>query len=291
MRLDEALSRFEVQLRADGRSPHTIGQYRRAIGLLGRWLAAAGHGTALDAITPEVLAAFLVSPEVRTSARGGAKAAISVNATRTGLRVFFGWVHEAGYSASNPARLIRRGLCAPPPPRALSQAEVDRLLQALDAASGCSARRDRVLVRLLLATGVRLGSAIALDAEDVDLALGQLTLRSVKGDRVERIPLGREIRDHLAGYLALRPRRGPLFRNPRGERLSKRQAQRQITRWLDRVGIENGTPHSLRHSFATGLLARTGDLFLVKQALRHRSIASTTVYLSIDDDRLRQALQ
>jgi integrase/recombinase XerC len=289
MQISEALERFVVQLRADGRSDHTIGQYRRAIGTLERWLAQERIGRDLASVSPEVLARFLVSPDVRLSARGDAKKTISVNATRTSLRVFFGWVHEAGYTTSNPARLVRRAICSPPPPKALSDAEVERVLGILAAARGPISRRDHLLVHLLVATGIRIGSALAIDVDDVDLDRGELRLRTVKGDREERVFLGSAIRTHLAGYLAGAPESGPLFRGPRGERLSKRQAQKRVTVWLEWTGVENSV-HGLRHAFACRLLRKTGDLFLVSRALRHRSIASTAVYLSIEDEQLREAV-
>jgi integrase/recombinase XerC len=289
MLITEALERFETQLRADGRSEHTIGQYGRAIGTLERWLAQERIERDLASVSPEALARFLVSPDVRLRARGGAKKTISVNAVRTSLRVFFGWVHEAGYLPANPARLVRRAICSPPPPKALTDAEVERVLGILAAARGPVSRRDHLLVHLLVATGIRIGSALALDVDDVDLDRGELRLRTVKGDREERVFLGAAIREHLDRYLDGAPESGPLFRGPRGESLSQRQAQKRVTHWLARAGV-SGSPHGLRHSYATRLLRKTGDLFLVSRALRHRSIASTVVYLSVEDERLRTAM-
>jgi integrase/recombinase XerC len=303
MHLQDALARFALQLEADGRSAHTIGQYRRAIGLLARWLERERLPTDLDGLTPELLARFLISPDVRTSRGGTPKATVTVNATRTSLRVFFAHAHEAGHARSNPARLVRRAICSPPPPKALSDAEVERLLRVLEQASnslegalGLAARRDRTLIRLLLGTGIRIGSAMALDTTDVDLAAGTLRLRETKRDRPERVFLSKDAAAALAELLATLPASGgsgrahALFTGPQGQRLAKRHAQRRITLWLDRAGLGEGTPHSLRHTFATRLLRRTGDLFLVKTAMRHASIASTAVYLSVSDERLRAAV-
>ena len=304
MHLQDALARFALQLEADGRSAHTIGQYRRAIGLLTRWLERERLPTDLDALTPELLARFLVSPDVRTNAHGAPKATVTVNATRTSLRVFFAHAHEAGHARSNPARLVRRAICSPPPPKALSDAEVERLLRVLEQASnslggalGLAARRDRTLIRLLLGTGIRIGSAMALDTTDVDLAAGTLRLRETKRDRPERVFISKDAAAALAELISTLPSGGSgsgrahaLFTGPQGQRLAKRHAQRRITLWLDRAGLGEGTPHSLRHTFATRLLRRTGDLFLVKTAMRHASIASTAVYLSVSDERLRAAV-
>jgi integrase/recombinase XerC len=288
MRLYDALDAFVLQLRADGRSPHTIANYQRHVAALDQWLAAHGRSADLDAITPALLAEYLADDDVRRNVHGGVRSTSTVNAVRTSLRVVFGWLHDAGHTRANPARLIRRAICSPPPPRALSDAQVDALLGALDSARGETARRDGVLIRMLLATGIRLGSALALDVEDLDFATGAVTLRRVKRDRVERIFLGREIRERLEAFVTRR--RGPLFRGPQGERLVDRHARRRICDWLDRIGAHDATVHSLRHTFATRLLRATGDLFLVKRALLHRSIASTVVYVSVSDERLRAAM-
>jgi site-specific recombinase XerD len=290
MRLQDATDRLVDQLRADGRSPHTVGSYQRHLAALARWLAREARSDELAEILPETLAAFLNAPEARQSVHGGPKRTSSANAVRTSLRVAFGWFHQAGLVAANPARLVRRAICSPPPPRALSDQAVERLMDALVVAQGLVARRDHLLVDLILATGVRLGSALAIDVGDIDIVGSQLRLRRVKGDRVERVFLSRDLRDHLIGYLAGKPGSGPLFRGPRGERLTQRQARRRIKLWMARAGIDDGTPHGLRHTMATRLLRRTGDLFLVKAALLHRSITSTQIYLSVEDDRLRAAM-
>jgi integrase len=130
----------------------------------------------------------------------------------------------------------------------------------LQAAREPAARRDHLLIALMLATGIRVGSALALDVEDVDLGAGELSLRKAKGDS-ERVYLARDVRSHLAEYLEHAPKTGPLLRGPSGERLSVRQAQKRISAALERAAIRNATPHSLRHSFAARLLDRTGDLF------------------------------
>src|SRR5688572_23710155 len=102
MRLQDALDRFVVQLQADGRSQHTIAQYRRHIALLGRWLEAAGHSDDVDELSHELLAQFLIAPDARTSQRGGTKKATSMNALRSSMRAFFHYVHEAGWARQNP---------------------------------------------------------------------------------------------------------------------------------------------------------------------------------------------
>ncbi|MCH7988550.1 MAG: tyrosine-type recombinase/integrase, partial [Planctomycetes bacterium] len=122
-------------------------------------------------------------------------------------------------------------------PRALRPAEEERLLEALRAADGAEADRDRVLIELMLATGVRLSSALALAVEDVDLERGTLLLREVKGGRQERVILGAQARQLLRDFLADRTS-GPVFRAKAGTRITARHAQRRFRHWREQAGIQ-----------------------------------------------------
>lgn len=290
MDIRHALDRFLLQLQADGRSPHTLGQYRRHILLLAQWLDRAGHSGAVGDITDEHLARFLASDAVRMTAAGTPRRASSANALRGSLKGFFGFLVRAEILVRDPSRLIRRALTAPAPPRAIRKAEEERLLAVLREAQGPEAERDRVLVELMLRTGVRLSSALALGAEDVDLDEGVLLLRRAKGGRCERVLLGDGIRDTLREYLVGRTS-GPVFPCRAGRRISARHAQRRIRLWREAAGIsESVTAHSFRHAFGQRLYDRTHDLLLVKAALGHRSVASTLTYARVAEGALRLAL-
>jgi site-specific recombinase XerC len=141
------------------------------------------------------------------------------------------------------------------------------------------------------ATGIRVGAAVALDVEDVDLEAGEVLLRETKGNAPTRVILGRRIQEHLRRYFGDRSH-GPLFQGHGGRRITARHTARRLGQWLAKAGIRMpASPHVLRHSFATSLYRRSGgDLLLVKEALRHRSITSTLVYARADEDRLRKAL-
>ena len=290
MQLEDALGRYLTQLRANGRSEHTVLQAQRHLRLLAAWLEEERRSAELDAIDEDVVAEFLTSETACRSARGGAKKPGTLNSLRSSLKTFFGAAARAEWVARNPARFIKRAICSPPPPRSLTAREEERLRSTLAAAESDEGRRDRILVELMLATGVRLSSALALDVEDVDLDEGALLLRKVKGGRAERVFLGPESRDLLREYLGELPT-GPVFTRRDGRRISVRQAQRRFRGWRERAGVQKSvTPHSLRHSFAMDLYRRCGDVLLVKRALGHRSISSTLVYAHVGEERLRAAL-
>lgn len=285
--LQAALQAFLLQLRADGRSEHTVGQYRRHGNALVAWLAATGAGTDVADLTPTVLATFFASDAARSSCRGGPKKATSTNAMRTSVRCFASHLHLSGLVAQNPARMLRRARCTAAAPRALHADEQERLLAVLAAATGVEAERDRMLVRVLLGTGARLGSALALDFADIDFEHGELTMRSMKNDKPAVVMLPKALGEELRRFVT--DRTGPLFL-ANGTRISTRHAQRRLAGWLAKAKITGKSAHSLRHSFATDLLARTGDLHLVQAALNHASIVSTTIYTTVDRKKLRAAV-
>ncbi len=291
MKIEEALAKFQTQLEADGRSIHTRKQYGRHVRLLARWARdVGGCGDELEKLGHEDVARFLSAPVATGRLRGGQKLATSANCLRSSLKGFFSYLHRAGFITHDPGRLIRRALCSPPPPKALSDDEQKRLLDVLAKATGPEAERDHALFHLMLASGIRLTSALEVDREDVDLDKSEIRLRHTKGDRPDVVFLGKAIVEHLGRYLAGRGA-SALFTGRDGERVTSRHVQRRLGQWLKAAGItRKASPHSLRHTFATKLYAKTSDILLVKEALRHRSIASTLIYARASEERLRQVI-
>jgi len=287
MRLDHAVDAFQRQLEADGRSAATRAQYARQLGLLQQVLGAERELASLDA---EDVVRVLTDPRVQLRHDGARKRPTSVNVFRSSLRAFFAYATRAGLCAQDPARLVRRARCAPGPPRTLAPELVAKLLAKVAAAIGPIARRDHAILHLLAASGIRVGSLVALDVADFDAASASLCLRHAKGSSPQSLPISRELCAHLVEFTR-GLEHGPLFADASGRRLSVRQVQRRLNYWLWRAGIaSNASPHMLRHTYAQRLYELTGDLLLVQSALGHRSIASTTVYARSDQRRLRAAI-
>ncbi|MBK9386445.1 MAG: tyrosine-type recombinase/integrase [Planctomycetes bacterium] len=277
MQLSEALAAFVLQLQADGRSVHTIKQYARHLRLLGSWLDANGIEPELDQITTGVVARFLTSDAARRTADGAAKLATTANALRTSVRVFFQHCELAGLVRRSPGMLVRRARCGEPPPRALSDAEVERLLAV--AAKGEA--RDELLVRLLLGTGLRLGEALALEVADIDLRRGEISVRRAKGDRRRTAFIPAELVPRLAEWI--RDREGRLFP------ISGRHAQRVIERMAREAGV-TASAHCLRHSMAMRVYRASGDIEVVRAALGHASIGTTQRYARAEESAVRRAV-
>jgi len=290
MKIQEALEKFIIQLKANGRSFHTINQYERHVSLFGHWMVKVERSAIIKSISHKDVASFLVSSMARTRRYGGVKKAVSMNALRSSLKGFFQYLHKAGLITQDPTRLTRRAICGTPPPRTLSDADRKRLFDLLEKGLGFETKRDNALFKLMIETGIRLGSAIALDVEDVDLDNNEIWLNSTKGDRPEKAFIPPSIHTFLFDLIAM-VKSGPLFTARNGKRLSIRHIQRRFRIWQERAGIKRmASPHILRHTFASRLYQRSGDIFLVKQALKHRSITSTLIYAHADESRLKQIL-
>ncbi|MFN8179299.1 MAG: tyrosine-type recombinase/integrase [bacterium] len=288
MTLTTATRRFLTQLEADGKSPLTISVYRRELARFARWL---GATTDVRRVRPDAIARYLTDPALLVTPSGTKRNARTMNRTRTVLRLLFGYLAVAGTLRHDPSRLLRNARTDRPLPSPMTEAEERRFVHALDRNLGCrEGRRDQALFTLLLRSGMRLAAALALDVADLDLRTG--TARSVgKHAHVQDIVLPRDVVRVLRAHLrdaAISD--GPVFRSSRG-RLSSRQAQYRFHALLATAGIERPlTVHSLRHTFATRLRERTGDLRIVQAALGHRHLATTEVYAHASDADVRRAL-
>lgn len=289
MNLHEAIASYRLTLDASGRSTHTLLQIDRHLRRFREWL-----GDPIDrditTIGAEFVARFFTSDAARLSARGGVKRPTSMNALRSSIRSFFGFLHDAGHVAANPARLLRRARCSDPPPRGIPVVDEERLLRVIDLEPEPAARRDAALVRLLSRTGLRISSALAILVEDVDAATGEIEIRESKGGKRDRIPVSTATVRMLLDLASDRAS-GPIFVGKAGKAIDRRHFARRLGDWARKAGIEKRVhPHAFRHGLAMRLLDATDDLRLVQQALRHRSIASTTRYAEVAGSKVRTAL-
>lgn len=285
MRVSQALAEYTLQLQADGRSPHTVKQASRHVRLFARW----AQDPPLVEVDHQMVARFLASDLIRERAGGGARKASSANAIRSSVRGFCAFVHSAGYAPTNAARLVRRARTRVPSPKALSEPDAAKLVTALMAASAPIDTRDRALFVTMLRCGLRLGSTLGLDVEDVNFESGELVLRSLKGGGEAAVVLPDDaaamLRDHIGARSS-----GPVFLSSHGTRIGARHVRRRLAQWSTRAAIPSTHPHALRHAFAMRLYTRTQDVVLVAAALTHRNITSSQVYVHADRDAVRRAI-
>lgn len=286
MKIEDLVRSYQQQLRADGRSECTVGQCVRHGMLMGRFFGE----REVEAIDHTDVARFLTSAMAMRTRDGRPKKATSVNALRSSVRTIFAFAHAAGYVTANPARLVRRARCSPPPPRALSDVDRERLVAELAKATTWTERRDRALFMTLLLGGLRIGSAIGAHVEDIDLNAGELRLRRLKGGAEDVVLLAPALVEHLRAWVGER-HEGPLFPTQDGRALGCRQAHRRLQIVARQAGITRTvSPHVLRHSFAMAVYHRSGDILVTSRALCHHSTASTAVYARASVERVRAAI-
>lgn len=210
------------------------------------------------------------------------------------VRGFYRFLVLDGHLVSNPAEDLRAPRSWPALPRFLSLEEVDRLLDQPDV-STASGIRDRALLELLYATGMRVTELVTLRPEAVNLRAGYLTCLG-KGNKERVVPIGRAAADWLARYLEsgrpalLKDRDSEyLFVNARGgPSLSRVGFWKIIKKYGRQAGVNRElSPHVIRHSFATHLLDRGADLRVIQTLLGHADLSTTQIYTHILEARLK----
>jgi integrase/recombinase XerD len=288
-----------------GLAASTIESYRRDLRRYASVLAARGR-TTLDEITPADVAGFLAclrEGDAEHAALAASSAARAVIAVR-GLHAF---AAAQGLAASDPARDV------PPPspprrlPKAITLAEVERLLDAAGPGPGDPSAdprqlRDRALLEFLYGTGARISEATGLDVDELQLDHDPVVRLIGKGGKHRVVPVGGYAARALEAYL-VRARPGlaaasrrasaspAVFLNARGGRLTRQGAWGVLHAAAGRAGLPadaDVSPHTLRHSFATHLLDGGADIRVVQELLGHASVTTTQVYTLITVDRLRE---
>ncbi|MFZ4507559.1 MAG: tyrosine recombinase XerC [Fimbriimonas sp.] len=209
------------------------------------------------------------------------------------LRSFVKFLRTHGHLESDPTESLEAPFRRKRLPKSLAKAETATLLD--QPAEGRSPARDRALLELMYAAGLRAAEVVALDVRSLDFA--ERTVRVVGKGNKERLSLfGRTCAGALKDYIEterVRPLSGDaLFTNPKGGRLTTRSVQYIVKRWCLRVGLApDVSPHTLRHSFATHLLDGGADLKTVQQLLGHESLATTQIYTHVSIERLHETVR
>ena len=291
MILEHAVKQFLEHQLANGRSPHTIGAHQRDLRLLISHLAGEIQ---VDLIAPHDLDRFLLSDPVIMQSDGRPKQPTSIDRTRATIKGFFRWLTDTGVIPHNPSAGIRIKRNNRKPPVYLIEDEKRILLKTIRHHKGWQANRDMVIVTLFLHTGIRLSELVNLDLTDVNLLEKRITIR-VKGGQIVYRFLNTKLRAVLHHYLKVRKKVfvecQALFLSQMLKRITTRQVQRRLDQWIAKVGFDKRvTPHTLRHTFATSVYARTSNLLAVQQALGHASVTTTQVYAHLLDETLEEAL-
>ena len=266
-----------------GLAAATLAAYRGDLTRFSLWLSGRGLGL-VNARRLDVL--DFLAEHARRSPR-------TIARRLSALRRFYRHLERAGRIAGNPCERIDAPRLGRPLPGTLTEQDVERLLAAPDVDTVLGVR-DRAMLEVLYATGLRVSELVGLRSEQVDLRQGLLRVVG-KGDRERLVPLGEQAVDWLerflergrAGILGARPS-AALFPTGRGRAMTRQAFWQLVKRYARRAGIlREISPHTLRHAFATHLLDHGADLRVVQMLLGHRDISTTQIYTHVARERLK----
>ncbi len=273
-----------------GLAPNTIDAYGRDIRRFLEYLSQKDSTAPESASRSTIMSYLLFLSQSKLSARSRARAL-------SALKTFYSFLLSENIVSQNPAADLETPRTLFHLPQVLAFEEVDALLSTpnLDTSSGL---RDKAMLELMYATGLRVSELINLEIASLNLEAGYLRTMG-KGSKERLVPVGDAARDWIKQYLdearpGLAKRRSSpyLFLSRRGKRLSRQYFWRKIKDYSLAAGIRKKiSPHSLRHSFATHLLERGADLRAVQLMLGHADIATTQIYTHVTQERLKQIHQ
>ncbi len=283
---DGALDDYIQHLRVErGLSRHTVDGYASDLQKLGVWLVE--QQIVLDEVDEGSIASFLVSlSQRRLSARTQARALSS-------MRGFFRFLVQERRRDRDPTELLEGPQLLGKLPDVLNRDEVLRLLQA-PAGDKPNRVRDRAMLHTMYASGLRVSELVDLDLGDVNLDEGFVAALG-KGNKRRIVPLGAHARAALAEYLATvrpkwaKPASRACFVTARGKAMTRQSFWAIVKKYARAAGITKPiSPHKLRHSFATHLLAGGADLRSVQTMLGHADISTTQIYTHVSGEHLRK---
>jgi len=296
MDLDALVGDFLRHLQTERRlSPNTVSAYSGDIRRFAEFLGREGIG--VRTFTRSHFLKFLIHlrEEAPAGKAGGGKRGMSVRSTArnvSSIRSFFRFLAREGVVPGSPIAETRAPKIGRPLPKYLTVSQVERLLAA--PGNTLEGIRDRAMLTLLYASGLRASEVVTLRMENVDRNAGFLRVLG-KGGKERVVPVADRALDDLESYLAsARPTFlkkkavSALFLSKRGKAITRQTLWNRIKHWARIAGIdEKISPHTLRHSFAGHLLAGGADLRVVQAMLGHADIATTQIYTHVTPDRLR----
>jgi len=271
----DAIDRFVDALWIeDGLAANTLAAYRRDLEGLAQWLAAT-HGRALNGTTETDLLEHAV-------ARHAASKATSANRRLTVFKRYFRWALRERVVTADPTLRLLGAKQPLRVPRTLSEAHVEALLSAPDVDTPLGLR-DRTMLELMYASGLRVSELVTLATVRVSLADGALRVTG-KGAKERLVPFGEQARAQiLAGQAS-----DALFVTARGGPMTRQMFWKLIKAHALKGGVQVPlSPHTLRHAFATHLLNHGADLRAVQMLLGHADISTTTIYTHVARERLK----
>lgn len=290
--MNEQIDEFTADLKRQEVAVKTVANYLSDLDCFARWFnQTTGDEFAAANITPTDIRdyrSYLQTNQGRTPA--------TINRRLAALRRFFLWAIGAGVTSGNPATIVKGVQSVLRGPRSLEKREVDKLIRMAekDATDG-PGRRNLAILVTLRHTGLRVGELCDLLLADVPISerKGSVTVRSGKGGKHRVVPLNLDARKAISEYLAVRPKVADehIFIGQRGEGLKPQGVELIVGKYSRLAGLENVTPHVLRHSFAKHALDTGTDLVALARLLGHARLDTTARYTQPTERDLERAVE
>jgi integrase/recombinase XerC len=292
--MDELIERYIQYLQYErNASPHTVRNYHSDLLQFRDYLAQGRPGAkvslkSIDALRIRGFLAHLFEKERKKS---------SIARKLAAVRAFFKFLSREGTLVANPAATVSTPKVPHTLPRIMTEEEMndflDRIAQGAETGDPALVR-DRAILELLYASGLRVSELVGLDLRHVNFGDGMVLVRG-KGNKERIVPFGSKAREAMEAYLPVREKvlhenkahTAALFLNTRGGRLTTRSVDRLLKKYVRRLGPNvKVSPHSLRHAFASHLLAEGADLRAIQEMLGHKSLATTQKYTQVSIKQL-----
>ncbi|MDX8401278.1 MAG: tyrosine recombinase [Mariprofundaceae bacterium] len=265
-----------------GWARHTVDAYRADLMQAAAFFHA--RGVRLDAVQVADVRAWLAAQA------GAGMSEATLRRRRSALSTWFSFLQEQGLREDHPVRALPRARAGRPLPRQMDERDVEDLLKAPDTRTPRGVR-DRCMLELMYATGMRVSELVGLRLAMLDMNAGLVRIIG-KGDKERVVPFGDEARAWLEAWLKIRPPQTPwVFPGRGGRAMSRQNCWRIIRQCAQKAGIDPlPSPHVLRHAFATHLLNHGADLRAVQMLLGHAHVTTTEIYTHISRARLHEAV-
>jgi tyrosine recombinase XerC len=285
--LNKELNSFLDYLRYEkNASRHTLGNYRRDLEQYAAYLSE--RKISFTAAGNVIIRGFLATLYQKRLKKSTIARKLAT------IRSFYQYSLQKSWVEENPAKVVSTPKQDKNVPSFLSEDEASAFLD-IPAAANPLRLRDRAMLELMYATGVRVSELVGMNLDDIHTGERLIRVRG-KGKKERLVPFGKKAEEVLREYIQKRYRinkgkidKDALFLNHRGQRLTVRSVQRKVNFYLQRTALKRKiSPHSLRHSFASHLLSRGADLRVIQELLGHESLSTTQKYTHLD---LKQLLE
>lgn len=287
MNLEQLQKEFLDYLSVErGLAPNTLEAYRQDLGIYQSFLKSRKYADLADVERKEIID-FLFEQKHR------GYVASSIARRLVTVKLFHRFLHREGFLRKDVTSVLESPRIWKKLPKFLSLGETVRMIEAPSSRS-LEGLRDRAILELLYATGMRVSELVHLKTDDLNLQAGFLKCLG-KGSKERIIPIGRKAREAIQTYFKKVERtncpvsnRAYLFRNARGGPLSRQWIWKMVKKYGKKTRLGKGlSPHIFRHSFATHLLEKGADLRVVQELLGHSDISTTQIYTHVTRDRLK----